>query len=218
MQAANSKQGAPPPQCLDANITWCGDYHRQGIPDGHLCKWDPMGALFTLLNILDSADKLAHQNRVRETTVFYSVWVIGGMGQLCVSYVFPTIYIHHETCVHPKARGPLKYPLKGSNILFIENSRETILPLALETLLRFCAEPSAHSRFQNVTSSLIAWINGWRCLSHASNWRGICSIVAMIGSILHTSPESPTADWQPLYTARGQAGDLSCNMWQRHQN
>lgn len=119
MQAANSKQGAPPtppPRCLDANITWCGDYHRQGIPDGHLCKWDPMGALFTLLNILDSADKLAHQNRARETTTLLCVsdWRYGPT--VCVLYVFPTIYIHHEVCVHAKARGPLQYPLKGFNI------------------------------------------------------------------------------------------------------
>lgn len=148
MQAANSKQGAPPPQCLDANITWCGDYHRQGIPDGHLCKWDPMGALFTLLNILDSADKLAHQNRVRETTVFYSVWVIGGMGQLCVSYMSSQQFtsIMRRVCIQ-KPGDLWNIPLKGL-ILFIENSRETILPLALDTSLRFCAEPSAHSRFQ----------------------------------------------------------------------
>lgn len=114
MQAANSKQGAPPPQCLDANITWCGDYHRQGIPDGHLCKWDPMGALFTLLNILDSADKLAHQNRVRETTVFYSVWVIGGMGQLCVSYMSSQQFtsIMRRVCIQ-KPGDLWNIPLKG---------------------------------------------------------------------------------------------------------
>lgn len=74
-----------------------------------------MGALFTLLNILDSADKLAHQNRVRETTVFYCVWVIGGMGQLSVLYdVFPTIYIHHKVSVCIQKPGDLyNTPLKS---------------------------------------------------------------------------------------------------------
>lgn len=126
MQAANSKQGAPPPRCLDANITWCGDYHRQGIPDGHLCKWDPMGALFTLLNILDSADKLTHQNRARETTVFYSVWVIGGMGQLCVSYRMSSQqFTSIMRCVCIQKPGDLcNIPLKGLIFMYAVNWKQ----------------------------------------------------------------------------------------------
>lgn len=178
-----------------------------------------MGALSSLLTILDSADKLAHQNRARETTVFCCARVTDGVGR-CASYnVFPTIYVNREVCVRPKRRvnfavSPQR--VEYSWILFNDSSRKTIHSTAPETCLRFSAEGPTPDLV--ITTKLIAWINGWRCLSHVSNGKRICSAVAMIGSILPKSPESQTPGWQPRYPAGGQAGDLSCDMWQRHWN
>lgn len=185
-----------------------------------------MGALSSLLNILDGADKLAHQNRARETTVLCSwvhEWLMVWANN--VSYdVFLTICIRHEVwgvcgCVQ-KARWTLQQPLHGSNI-----HGSYLMRAAGKQSSRLLPRPGwvsvrnlPRTPDSVITSQLIAWINGWRCLSHVSNRKQICSVVAMIGSIPHTSPESQTPDWQPLYTAGRQAGDLSCNMWQRHWN
>lgn len=79
----------------DANVTWCGDYPRQLLPDGHLCKWDPTGALSSLLNILGSADKLARR-RERERELCH---LLRMSDRWCGPTLCPTMSFQHFTSI-----------------------------------------------------------------------------------------------------------------------
>lgn len=179
-----------------------------------------MSALSSLLNILDAVDKHAHQNRAKETTVFWCAWVIDGAGQ-CASYnVFPTIYSNHEGCVCPKSQVNIAVSLKRVQYSWscLMKAASLCLPqrLAWDSLLKV-----PHTPDLEITTQLRGWINGWWCLSHVSNWKRICSAVAMIGSILqhhlrvkHQAdslcilPEGRQGTWAAIC---GKGTEIKCN-------
>lgn len=97
----------------DANLTWCGDYPRQLLPDGHLCKWDPTGAPFSLLNILGSSDKLAAGWERQRSIIVSSAsheWLMVWANTLSYG-AFATSHIHHDAFPGGRAGRSLSYSL-----------------------------------------------------------------------------------------------------------